>query len=340
MYQPEECRQYASPRAACHALRLVWCRAVADCSLQRLSGPATWPAPEPVPAFCPGTGADRVPRILLRRLPRRVRKALSDDACNVLGDRIAGTPGPLVIATALECGLSAYDAEFVVLARMLGVPLATLDKAILESAGDVAVPLVLSDSSWQARGSGFIRSCSRRRFPRDTGGAHGCQARESPKVHQGRRGICRRYGQRSGHRRENSERSGPGCAAPRRGRQPRDGLRRALAFRADGAHADDDDWPYRSARQPGRPRRADAAVGADRHRHAVGAALCLLARQQSPGHRPPRAPSHGLRHGGPAAGVLPGRADAAAVRLPDALHRVHRERPAARRRRRSTRCTG
>ena len=67
--------------------------------------------------------------------------AMSDDARSVLGDRIAGTPGSLVIATALKCGLSAYDAEFVVLARMLGVPLMTPDKAILESAGDVAVPL-------------------------------------------------------------------------------------------------------------------------------------------------------------------------------------------------------
>ena len=46
-----------------------------------------------------------------------------------------------VTATALECGLSAYDAEFVVLARMLGVPLVTLDKAMLDGAGDVAVPL-------------------------------------------------------------------------------------------------------------------------------------------------------------------------------------------------------
>ncbi len=67
--------------------------------------------------------------------------AMSDDARNVLGDRIAGTPGPLVIATALDCGLSAYDAEFVVLARMLDVSLVTLDKAILESAADVAVRL-------------------------------------------------------------------------------------------------------------------------------------------------------------------------------------------------------
>ena len=69
--------------------------------------------------------------------------AMSADARGVLGDRIAGAPGPAVIAVALECGLSAYDAEFVVLARTLGVRLVTLDRAILDGAGDVAVPLAL-----------------------------------------------------------------------------------------------------------------------------------------------------------------------------------------------------
>ena len=68
-------------------------------------------------------------------------KALSDDASLVLGDRIAGVSGPLVIDTALECGLTAYDAEFVALARTLDVPLATLDYAILQGAADVAVSL-------------------------------------------------------------------------------------------------------------------------------------------------------------------------------------------------------
>ena len=67
--------------------------------------------------------------------------AMSDDARGVLGDRIAAVPGPRVIAVALECRLSAYDAEFVVLARSLGVPLVTLDRAILAGAPDVAVPL-------------------------------------------------------------------------------------------------------------------------------------------------------------------------------------------------------
>ena len=68
-------------------------------------------------------------------------KAMSDDASMILGGRIASLSGPYVIDTALECGLTAYDAEFVALARSLGVPLVTQDNAILRGASDVAVSL-------------------------------------------------------------------------------------------------------------------------------------------------------------------------------------------------------
>ncbi len=67
--------------------------------------------------------------------------AMSDDAAVVLEDRVVNLSSAQVIDAALACGLSAYDAEFVALARMLGVPLATADQAILRSAPDVAVPL-------------------------------------------------------------------------------------------------------------------------------------------------------------------------------------------------------
>ena len=65
-------------------------------------------------------------------------KAMSDDAVEVLQDRIVSVMDSQVIDTALECDLTAYDAEFVVLARTLGVPLATSDRAILAGAPDVA----------------------------------------------------------------------------------------------------------------------------------------------------------------------------------------------------------
>ena len=68
-------------------------------------------------------------------------KAMSDDAAMNLGDRVMAVSSGQVIDVALECGLTAYDAEFVVLARTMGVPLVTLDGAILRGASDVAVPL-------------------------------------------------------------------------------------------------------------------------------------------------------------------------------------------------------
>ena len=50
------------------------------------------------------------------------------------------TDGGQGVAVGLECDLSAYDAEFVVLARTLGVRLVTLNGGILEG-GDVAAGL-------------------------------------------------------------------------------------------------------------------------------------------------------------------------------------------------------
>lgn len=74
-------------------------------------------------------------------------KAMNDDAAQVLGSRIVGVPGGLVIDIALGCGLTAYDAEFVAAARTLGVRLVTLDREILRGAPDVAVPLASASSS-------------------------------------------------------------------------------------------------------------------------------------------------------------------------------------------------
>lgn len=59
-----------------------------------------------------------------------------------------------MLDTALECDLSAYDAELVVLARTLGVALVTLDGEILSGAGDVAVWLGGHMRNSQRRASG------------------------------------------------------------------------------------------------------------------------------------------------------------------------------------------
>ena len=64
-----------------------------------------------------------------------------DDAALILAGRIVAVDGSAVIREALELGLSAYDAEFVVLARSLGVRLVSEDSAILESAPEVAESL-------------------------------------------------------------------------------------------------------------------------------------------------------------------------------------------------------
>lgn len=66
-------------------------------------------------------------------------RAMCRDAAAVLGARVVRVSDDHVLDAALECGLSACDAEFVVAARELGVRLATEDRSVLRGAGDVAV---------------------------------------------------------------------------------------------------------------------------------------------------------------------------------------------------------
>ena len=68
-------------------------------------------------------------------------RELANDAAAVLGNRISSAGSGHVVGVALECGLSAYDAEFVALARTLGTRLVTMDAAVLRGASDVAVPI-------------------------------------------------------------------------------------------------------------------------------------------------------------------------------------------------------
>ena len=74
-------------------------------------------------------------------VPRDEAVSMMDHASLILGDRVFDASHSDVIEVALNCGLTAYDAEFVVVARLLGVSLATEDRAILRSAPDVAEPL-------------------------------------------------------------------------------------------------------------------------------------------------------------------------------------------------------
>ena len=80
---------------------------------------------------------------LLRKGDLRDRDAVDicDDAEAVLGERVAHVPSDVVLQVSMDNDLSAYDAEFVVLARRLRVPLVTADRAILKGAPDVAVGL-------------------------------------------------------------------------------------------------------------------------------------------------------------------------------------------------------
>ena len=79
--------------------------------------------------------------VRLGRLEAADAVGICEDAHSVLGDRVASVPSQPVLEAAVKGNMSAYDAEFVTLARQLAVPLVTADRAILEGAPDVAVPL-------------------------------------------------------------------------------------------------------------------------------------------------------------------------------------------------------
>ena len=73
-------------------------------------------------------------------------KAMSDDAAEILGDRIATVAGDQVFDVALECGLTAYDAEFVVMARTAGSPPGHVGRR--NSAGRRGRGGVVKERSW------------------------------------------------------------------------------------------------------------------------------------------------------------------------------------------------
>ena len=67
-------------------------------------------------------------------------RALLDRAVEVITVPDGGVDGQAVLALALESRCSAYDCEFVWLARDLRVPLVTVDRQVLGAFPDTAVP--------------------------------------------------------------------------------------------------------------------------------------------------------------------------------------------------------
>ena len=92
----------------------------------------------------PGIAMSELRNVLLgfvRRGAMPMDEAIAGNALalSLLGDRVHPVDGAAVLDAALECGLTAYDAEFVVCARTLGAPLVTLDGAVLRGAPAAAV---------------------------------------------------------------------------------------------------------------------------------------------------------------------------------------------------------
>lgn len=74
--------------------------------------------------------------------------ALMEDAEKLIGGQEYAVPSAEVLRTAASSGLSAYDCEFVVLARDLRVPLVTTDTGMMRSFPDLAIsPEAFSGSS-------------------------------------------------------------------------------------------------------------------------------------------------------------------------------------------------
>jgi predicted nucleic acid-binding protein len=77
------------------------------------------------------------------------RGNLSLDACSelwsradaLLGGRQHLVPTRTVLELARDSGCSAYDCEYVALAKLLGVPLVTEDRALLKAFPDLAQPM-------------------------------------------------------------------------------------------------------------------------------------------------------------------------------------------------------
>lgn len=80
--------------------------------------------------------------VLLGHFPARFALQLMDEAYDLMRGGEYEVKSDDVLLLAADSGCSAYDCEFVALARDLEVPLLTSDRKILEAFPDIAVSLV------------------------------------------------------------------------------------------------------------------------------------------------------------------------------------------------------
>lgn len=74
-------------------------------------------------------------------------KAVIEKGLLVISDRETLPPTPAVLEAAVEFKVSAYDAEYLVVARQLGVPLLTFDRKLQQAAPRLAIaPSVFASS--------------------------------------------------------------------------------------------------------------------------------------------------------------------------------------------------
>jgi predicted nucleic acid-binding protein len=66
---------------------------------------------------------------------------IADEAERLMGENEYDMNSADVLALAAQCGCTAYDCEFVALARELRVPLVTTDKEILAAFPETAISL-------------------------------------------------------------------------------------------------------------------------------------------------------------------------------------------------------
>jgi predicted nucleic acid-binding protein len=75
--------------------------------------------------------------IRVSRMTFALANTVFETALRLIGDREMSMPAPLILENAIGFKISAYDAEYVALARQLDVPLLSFDRKLRAAAPDV-----------------------------------------------------------------------------------------------------------------------------------------------------------------------------------------------------------